>query len=167
MNALTDVEKAEARAYRRSVVSKLHRWIRIVFLAEVFVSAMGFFFFPFREADTVQSFDPNNRNDHYQYLSTKGGSSFMFNNDGLKHTHLAAGDTVYLEKNLFYKTEAVFVPAAGDSFFPASKMAWIFIHAIFLVTVIASFFFSIPKDIAVQQGLSVLLEIICVLYLFI
>lgn len=32
---------------------------------------------------------------------------------------------------------------------------------------ISSFYFSIPKDLPIRQGLSVMLEIICVLYLFI
>lgn len=123
MNSLqAEIDKAQALSYRQSVVFRLHRWIRIIFFVEVFVSALGFFFFPFSETNIVKSFDPYDKGDHYQHLATKGGRSFMLNNDRLRNMHLAPGDTIYLEKNLFYKTEAIFVPAANDSFFPASKM---------------------------------------------
>lgn len=162
-----ELDRAHAQSYRRSVVSRLHRWIRIIFFAEVLISGMGFFFFPFREAEVVKSYDAFDSSDFSQHLATRSGKAFMLRNDRLRDTRLAQGDTVYFEKNLFYKTEAVFIPAFHQSFFVVSKMTWVYIQAIFLVAAIASFYFSIPKDLPVKQGLSVMLEILCVLYLFI
>lgn len=161
------LERAQAQSYRRSIVSKLHSWIRIIFFAEVCLSALGFIVFPFTETGIVQSFEPYNKTDYCQHLTTKSGQSFMLSNDRFGDSQLAEGDTVYLEKNLLYKTEAIRVPGVDRDFFTASKMTWIYVQAIFMIAALASFYFSIPEDLPVKQGLSVMLEIICVLYLFV
>lgn len=155
------------RIYRRSLAFKLDTWIRIIFFAEVLLSFMVVVVFPFRETDVIRSYSGLDNKHAFTDIFTTGGRKLVFSSSKLMRASIRTGDTIYVEKNLFLKTEAITVKKTGQTYFLVMKDVWLYVQFIFLVAAIASLYFNRAGEIHIKQFLTVVLEILCTLYFFV
>ncbi len=128
---------------------------------------MAFLVFPTRKTDVIRSYKGLDNKHAFTDILTTGGRKLVFSSNKLMRASIRTGDTIYVEKNLFLKTEAITIKKTGQTYFMVMKDIWLYVQFIFLVAAIASLYFNRAGEIHIKQFLTVLLEILCTLYFFV
>jgi hypothetical protein len=162
-------ESAEIKALNDTFFAKIRNPIRWLLYLEIFVSVSTFFFFPFRTKETVLFYHYETRTYkgtpiYSRIIRTESEKELLLTSVTKKDLKIAKNDTIFVLRNLFYKTEAVTKANCEHVYYTSQKLIWCFVWIFALPTAIASSFFKTARDIKIRNRLTLGLALITLLY---
>jgi hypothetical protein len=163
--AAQDAVKIET--YRRSFGKKADQWVRIIFFIQVLVSLLGFFYFPFHENVKILDYPGFKGRIPMTDLLLENKSTIRLMSFRLKYLDIKKGDEATIDRNLFYKKEALTLSSTNTTCFFQSKGVWMFLQLILTLGAVVTMSFKKASDLRIIRRVTVFLIIGIVLYFFV
>lgn len=164
-------DKELVEKYHNSWMSKVERPFRILFFIQVCLVLCGFFFSPFKSLEVIDKYNYSvstiRRGGKFYYgnIKTISGENIQVTSVRLQNAQITAGDSIYILRNIFYKTEGITHLKSNKTYFNMKMWVWSFIWLFFLSTAVASAYFKAPQDLFIKARISIILFILFLAYI--